>query len=93
MGAKDKHHTKNKSKPNIFIILLIILLAVNYIWKNADKPLSSMSNSEFSKKTDDVFSELNKETNKFDTNEQLYDELKNNLKITIILPYQPFTDL
>ena len=78
---KDNELKKEeKNKPNIFIILLIILLAVNYIWKNADKPLSSMSNSEFSKKTDDVFSELNKETNKFDTNEQLYDELKKRLK-------------
>ena len=78
---KDSELKKEeKNKPNIFIILLIILLAVNYIWKNADKPLSSMSNSEFSKKTDDVFSELNKETNKFDTNEQLYDELKKRLK-------------
>ena len=78
---KDSELKKEeKNKPNIFIILLIILLAVNYIWKNEDTPISSMSNSEFSKKTDNVFSELNKETNKFDTNEQLYDELKKQLK-------------
>lgn len=77
---KDNELKKEeKNKPNIFMLLMILLVA-GYVWHNKDKPISSISDGEFSEKTENALSELDNKLNQYDTNEELYANLKNQVK-------------